>query len=87
MFPAKLSVSLCVLCELCVKKKDASRRVRKGRRGRGMITTGRYGNNTYGTANMTTARKPIYVRNTFDLLHMNAEIDGMGGIAGHAGCT
>jgi len=52
-----------------------------------MITTGRYGNNTYGTANMTTARKPIYVRNTFDLLHMNAEIDGMGEIAGHAGCT
>jgi hypothetical protein len=52
-----------------------------------MIMTGRYGNNTYGTANMTTDRKPIYVRNTFGLLHMNAEIDGIGEIAGHAGCT
>jgi hypothetical protein len=52
-----------------------------------MITTGGYGNNTYGTANMTAERKSTFVRNTFGRRNMNAEIDGMGEIAGHAGCT
>ena len=41
----------------------------------------------FGTANMTASGISTCARNTFDLLHMNAGINGMDGFAGQAGCT